>query len=104
MCTYLVVQGFCSVCVIYLWGVCGRAMKWYVCMVFVCVRECVCETKLSLKSQEVAEWVKVFAAKFDDPSLITGTHTTEGKNYPKLSSAPHLWTVACTYTHTQNQS
>lgn len=70
----------------------------------VCESVCVCETKLSLKSQEVAEWVKVFAAKFDDPSLITGTHTTEGKNYPKLSSAPHLWTVACTYTHTQNQS
>jgi hypothetical protein len=34
----------------------------------------------------MAQWVKLFAAKPDDPSLISVSHMAEGKNYNTISS------------------
>lgn len=50
----------------------------------------------------MAQWVKVFAAKPDDLSLIPRTHRVEGQNSPKLSSDYNRWDMPPIHTKNWN--
>lgn len=60
----------------------------------------------------IAKWVRVLAAKSDDPHLISRTHTVEKENQlHRLSSDFHIYVGACAlnkyslkHTHTHSSA